>query len=185
MDDITSVFQAGDGIFRSVKKNAGVDVSHGGDIPSTVVPLLGITDNNITNIPLTGGTGGFDHLVNDGIGPSAVDAETGTTAIDPIWHATNNPTGALRYIVRTEPNNSISGKGAEVMLMKGKSGTLWGDAGFDDDLDIPMWPIPMGGYCAYCNEGVHAHRADVFGWGLHQQSDRRFCNPFRRPRFLC
>ena len=61
-----------------------------------------------------------------------------------------NPAGALRYIVRSEANNNLSGLtddnkplGATVMTMIGKSGTFYGDPGFDQETNIPMWPFPL------------------------------------------
>jgi hypothetical protein len=64
--------------------------------------------------------------------------------------STENPTGALRYIIRSEANNSLSGLtddnkplGATVMTMLGKSGTFYGDSGFDQETNIPMWPFPL------------------------------------------
>lgn len=68
---------------------------------------------------------------------------------DPII-SLNNPNGAIRYIVRSEPNNNLSDLsnddtplGATVMTMIGKSGTFYGDPGFDQETNIPMWPFPL------------------------------------------
>lgn len=69
--------------------------------------------------------------------------------INPII-SSNNPTGALRYIVRSEYPNNLSGisddnkpLGATVMTMLGKSGTFYGDPGYDQETHIPMWPFPL------------------------------------------
>lgn len=60
--------------------------------------------------------------------------EVGTTTVDP----------ALRYVTRVEAGNSLSEThGATVMTLRGKSGTFWGDTGYEDDTNIPMWPFPM------------------------------------------
>lgn len=64
--------------------------------------------------------------------------------------SSENSDGALRYIVRSEANNNLSGLtddnkplGATVMTMIGKSGTFYGDTGFDQETNIPMWPFPL------------------------------------------
>jgi hypothetical protein len=69
--------------------------------------------------------------------------------INPII-SPNNPTGALRYIVRSEHHNNLTGitddkkpLGATVMTMLGKSGTFYGDPGYDQETHIPMWPFPL------------------------------------------
>jgi hypothetical protein len=69
--------------------------------------------------------------------------------LDPIA-STDTPTGALRYLVRSESNNNLaqlSGDGqplgATVMTMLGKSGTFYGAPGFNEETNIPMWPFPL------------------------------------------
>jgi hypothetical protein len=71
------------------------------------------------------------------------------TNIDPI-HSGINPSGALQYLTRIEKNSTLSGLaldgediGATVMTQLGKSGTFYGDEGFDVETNIPMWPFPM------------------------------------------
>ncbi len=73
---------------------------------------------------------------------------TNITDIDPI-QSSLNPNGALRYITRVEENSTLSGLatdgqdiGATVMTFLGKSGTFYGEDGFDTETDIPMWPFP-------------------------------------------
>lgn len=70
------------------------------------------------------------------------------TDYDPLW-SSSNPEGGLRYLVRIEPNSNLSGKaqdggdlGATVLTFKGKSGTLWGEAGYDDETNAKAWPFP-------------------------------------------
>ena len=72
-----------------------------------------------------------------------------TADINPIWNASTNPTGALKYITRIEPDSSLSGLGsgganigATVMKMVGMSGTLWGETGYDVEQSTNMWPFP-------------------------------------------
>ena len=75
--------------------------------------------------------------------------------------ATNPTTSCLRYLPRIEAGCPLQAAGcsaynssgvctaigarvgANIMNMRGKSGTLYGDAGYDDDLPaVPMWPYP-------------------------------------------
>jgi len=71
------------------------------------------------------------------------------TDINPI-QSESNPTGSLRYITRIERDTSLStldqdgkGLGATVMTFVGKSGTFFGEPGYDEETHIPMWPFPM------------------------------------------
>ncbi len=70
------------------------------------------------------------------------------TANAPIY-SSSNLTGALRYITRIKENSTLSGLatdgqdiGATVMTFLGKSGTFYGDDGYDTETNIPMWPFP-------------------------------------------
>lgn len=69
--------------------------------------------------------------------------------VDPIY-SESNINGGLKYLTRIESNSNLSGiskdggdLGATVMTLLGKSGTLYGEAGFDEETYIPMWPFPM------------------------------------------
>lgn len=71
------------------------------------------------------------------------------TNINPIWNASTNPTGALKYITRIEPGSNLVGIGqngenigATLQYMIGTPGTLWGEAGYDVVQSTPMWPFP-------------------------------------------
>ncbi len=71
------------------------------------------------------------------------------TDINPIL-SESNPAGGLRYITRVERDTSLStmdqngeGLGATVMTFLGKSGTFFGEPGYDEETYIPMWPFPM------------------------------------------
>ena len=68
---------------------------------------------------------------------------------NPIWNASTNSSGALKYITRIENGSNLDGKGesaadigANVLKMVGKSGTLWGEAGYNQEQEISMWPFP-------------------------------------------
>jgi hypothetical protein len=66
---------------------------------------------------------------------------TRNTTINPISQG-------LRYLPQLDPQSPLrtagansSRIGAEVMTYKGRSGTFWGETGFDDETNQPMWPI--------------------------------------------
>jgi hypothetical protein len=65
-------------------------------------------------------------------------------------HSGNNINGGLKYLTRIENESNLSGKGkdggdlgATVMTFLGRSGTLYGEQGYDEETSIPMWPFPM------------------------------------------
>lgn len=74
---------------------------------------------------------------------------TNSLDLNPI-QTTSNPTGSLRYLLRSEDNTNMSGLGldgedlgATVMTFLGRSGTMHGEDGFDEETGIAMWPFPM------------------------------------------
>jgi hypothetical protein len=89
---------------------------------------------------------------------------------NPIWNSITNPGGALKYIVRLESGSNLSGMGedgsdigAYVGHLIGESGTLWGEAGYDTDTGISMWPFPNEDLiktkmAAYTGGGVNGAR---------------------------
>lgn len=71
------------------------------------------------------------------------------TNINPIWNASTNPTGALKYITRIESGSNLVGIGqngenigATLQYMIGVPGTLWGEPGYNTVQSTPMWPFP-------------------------------------------
>lgn len=69
--------------------------------------------------------------------------------LDPVQSA-GNPEGSLRYLLRAEAETNMTAKGldggdlgANVMTLLGRSGTMHGEPGFDEETNIPMWPFPM------------------------------------------
>jgi hypothetical protein len=95
---------------------------------------------------------GVDHVNITGT-PGILDVDSSTigttTSIDPIY-SSGNPTGGLRYLTRIEANSTLSGQaldggdlGATVMTFKGRSGTFWGEPGYNSETGIPMWPFPF------------------------------------------
>ena len=68
---------------------------------------------------------------------------------NPIWDTSANPNGALRYICRIEDGSNLSGQGengvnigANCTKMYGVLGTLWGEAGYNEEQSADMWPFP-------------------------------------------
>jgi hypothetical protein len=71
------------------------------------------------------------------------------TSKNPL-HSEGNKNGALKYLTRIEKGSNLSGlgkdggdMGANVMTFLGQSGTLYGEQGYDEETNIPMWPFPM------------------------------------------
>jgi hypothetical protein len=94
--------------------------------------------------------------------------------------ATYDPTtNGLLYLPRIEAASTLKTAGASstqigatVMYMRGKSGTLWGETGYDTLTSVPMWPFPMEDLiktkmCAYASNGVTGNR----GFCLHDGLD--------------
>lgn len=118
---------------------------------------------NMTNSIVTGYTGPFTAGLSYGMAgdyqafynnasPISIDSTPiGThskTTVNPIWNASTNPTGALKYITRIEPGSNLSGQGssgdigANLITLRGTTGALWGETGYDTDTGISMWPYP-------------------------------------------
>lgn len=102
------------------------------------------------------------------------------TDINPIWNASTNPTGALKYITQIESGSNLSGKGSggadiggTVTKMVGISGTLYGDPGYDTVQSMSMWPFPQEDLikqkmAAYSSGGLSGNRGfAVSGTGLY------------------
>ncbi len=67
------------------------------------------------------------------------------TNIDPVDGVPGNGVAGILYPIRIE-NGSDSdemGLGANVIYRRGVSGTIWGEPGYDDLLDVPLWPWPF------------------------------------------
>ncbi len=78
---------------------------------------------------------------------------TGTISVIDTTHTntiTTNPTAnGLTYITRIEAGSPLSTAGANntrvgahLEFMYGKSGTLWGEPGYNVETSTPMWPFP-------------------------------------------
>ena len=69
--------------------------------------------------------------------------------LNPIRNS-DNKNGSLMYLTRIEPKSNLSeldksgnALGATVLTFLGVSGTLYGEAGYDAETGISMWPFPM------------------------------------------
>ena len=122
-------FQNGD-MFFSLQKEVGHETVEG-----RIVERFGADTLNITN---------FDGVLE------VIDSDIENISnINPI-QSEANPAGSLRYITRVERDTSLSNLdqngealGATVMTFVGKSGTFFGEQGYDQETHIPMWPFPM------------------------------------------
>jgi len=96
---------------------------------SRTVTKYGMLNNNLTNV-------GAFNLIKTGYGDQH---EAGTTNV--------GITAGFKYVPRFEPTHELADThAAEVMTLKGKSGTFWGDAGYDQETNIPMWDFPFQSY---------------------------------------
>jgi len=78
----------------------------------------------------------------------------------------------LKYLLRAEPGTPLAGsdadggnRGATVMYQIGRPGTLYGEEGWDEVTDIPLWPFP--------NEAVI--KATMAEWTQGNDGKRGFC----------
>lgn len=109
-----------------------------------------ITNSIINNVLDFGGTPAalfysFETVnYNNIYGTGAINSYNTT----PTNTITSNPTTTcLKYLPRIESACTITGisgarVGANIMYMTGKSGTLFGESGYDTEETTPMWPFP-------------------------------------------
>lgn len=110
-------------LFREVEKLSYNNFYNVGEQLTGEIQVLG---SNYTPMPLEN----FDY-------------QTGTFKyVDPMINS-------LRYLTRIEANSDLSGAasdggdiGATVLNLVGKSGTLYGEAGWDQEAGLSMWPFP-------------------------------------------
>jgi len=120
--------------------------------------LAGGVPNNSTirNTVLYNHTGGtlfydienydYNDLYNNTNGPTPAAHDI---AVNPIYNASTNPTGGLKYITQVEAGSNLAGHGsggsdigANIKTLVGVSGTLWGQSGYATDTGVSMWPFP-------------------------------------------
>ncbi len=108
-------------------------------------------------------------------GNSNATGVTGThnTSVNPLWNASTNLTGALKYITRIETGSNLKGQGesgadigANITTLIGTPGTLWGEAGYNTDTGVSMWPFP--------NEDLIRSKMKAYDEG-GVSGDRGFC----------
>lgn len=96
---------------------------------------------------------------------------------NPIYNASTNPTGALKYITRIESGSTLSGDGstgdigANVDYLIGTAGTLHGETGYATSTGTSMWPFPNEALiktklAAYSNGGLSGARGFCTGTSL-------------------
>ncbi len=127
---------------------------NGGQAMGTGVSVVGPVRNAFTSSVFShcNSYGVADHTVSDHNAFAANGANYGgahLAAPGPHDRADGTVTSSLRYLPRIEPDSPLktagSGGGqvgAEVMYMIGGSGTLHGDAGWDQLTAQPLWPFP-------------------------------------------
>lgn len=102
--------------FQNLKKESGhVTVGR-------TVERFGVEGNNITQFE---GNDINSHVAN-------------TTSHDPF-------SNGLKYLPRLEKGSLLQQlmKGANVTTHLGRSGTMYGESGFDQETNVPMWPFPL------------------------------------------
>lgn len=108
----------------------------------------------------------------------SVSAAAHDQTLNPIWHTSTNPTGALKYITRIESGSTLSGDaddagdiGANLDHLIGTAGTLYDDTGYNTDTGTSMWPFPNEDLiktkmAAYSGGGVSGARGFCTGTSL-------------------
>lgn len=82
-----------------------------------------------------------------GNGGSGVGAHDIT--VDPLYHASTNTTGGIKYPVRVESDSNLSGQGesgatigANCMTLIGTPESMYDEDGYATDTEVSMWPYP-------------------------------------------
>jgi len=123
IDQVDITTNGGTGDFFRELNTGPVDIPYNGGVSRTV-EKYGVYGNNITNVDTAGMIG------------TGAQYEINTTTVD--------VSAAFDYLTRVNDDHALAGqKGAEVLYLKGKSGRFFGDAGYDEDTKIPMWPFPL------------------------------------------
>jgi hypothetical protein len=96
---------------------------------------------------------------------------------NPVYNVTSNPTGSLKYLPRIETGSSLAAAGvdgtyvgANIIKQYGKTGSLWGDPGYNllqdgtnGQPDVNLWPFPnedliKAKMAAYTANGINGAR---------------------------
>ena len=70
-------------------------------------------------------------------------------SVNPVYNAKTNILGGLKYICRVEEHSNLFKRGengmnigASALNLVGRSGSLWGDPGYNEIQNVSMWPFP-------------------------------------------
>ena len=148
-------FKNGDMFYSLTKSNDHKTVDN------RSVERYGADTNNITN---------FDGKLE------AYESDiTNLTYIDPI-RTQDNQDGSLMYLTRTESKSNLSESdkegntlGATVLTFLGFSGTLYGEAGYDSETGISMWPFPMEDIIQ-AKFSKYTYKGNTYEGGEHNRS---------------
>lgn len=95
------------------------------------------------------GSGGEFYLMNNNIEHFAGDLTDNSGSGEPIESGRLSLSPEVRYLPMLPRDSALQASGddggrvgAEVMTMLGYSGSYYGDAGYDEETNIPMWPFP-------------------------------------------
>lgn len=110
------------------------------------------------------GSGGQFYLSNNNLENFAGDLADSDGGGNPIESQRLSLSSELRYITMLPRDSTLhtSGAsndrvGAEVMTMLGHSGSYYGDSGYDEETNIPMWPFPNQALAhKYYSEFIHS-----------------------------
>lgn len=92
-------------------------------------------------------------ITDEYVGSSSAGAHdlsvTNGNAVNPIWHTSTNPTGALKYLCRIEASSVLDGAasdsgdiGATILYRIGTDGTYYGETGYNTVSATSLWPYP-------------------------------------------
>ena len=156
----TPVFFSGWSDNQSITNSIFFDLKDGTNSPAGLFEAIETIDSNdISGVATV-------NIKNNG-------AILNPISIDPTatYTATGDTTPSLKYLPRIESSTYLQNHGqsstrigATILNMRGKSGTLFGETGFDDDLpSVPMWPFPhedaiKTGMTSYNLHGVSGNR---------------------------
>jgi hypothetical protein len=112
--------------------------------------------------------------------------------IDPSDGSPGNGVPALKYLTRIENNSDLDGAasdggdiGATILYKIGRDGTLWGEEGYDEQTNQPLWPFPnedlikekMQAY-SYDNGNLTGNR------GFAEDTNDQFGKPLTLTRYI-
>jgi hypothetical protein len=145
--------------FVNIFDDPKTDYSRDGDVfwsasgASTVKNSLFVNIEDSAAYALTGSSG-YNAYFNNGnnyekCSPQANDISSENGNEENVLWSMENPSGGLKYPIRIEPGSNLSGKGdngadigANIVKMYGKSGTFYGEPGYNVLTETDLWPFP-------------------------------------------